>query len=480
VKGFLSSKCLESLFLFRTIYFNLSTKTLKGILHTILLCLLLPLMALSQGNDQCIGPNIGTGALFTKESVGCVPFTVVVEKTDDNSKEHQYIFNYKGGIPANAVTEKIFTYTQPGAYKLMQISYRKDNGQELRICAVITVLDTSKIEISPKICKNTVSLNLTDIRKNGTIPYDYCYINWGDGSTLEKVNLPASPVSHNYSNKTDKKISVKGGYIVEDCGGSNSINLKFPSINEPKIQELSKTGANKFTISFNNETGDDYAVLANGQVLMSQKGKLGQQQVSFENPNPNACFSIQLQNACYTNTTSKEICDISFKLNPTADGNELIWTKPAPESIKDFTLNKSNGVISPVNGVSYTDREVSCNEENCYQLRFTSNGSSFISEKLCVINKLIPCETAISIHVPTAFSPNGDGINDKLFLYGDLEKFVSMKIFNRRGHFVKLINYPYEQWTGDDLPVGLYEYLLKLKTSANKEFTLHGTITLMK
>lgn len=453
---------------------------MKGILHTILLCFLFPLSTFSQGNDQCTGPNIGTGALFTKETVGCVPFTVVVEKPDDSSIDHQYVFNYKGGPPTNTVKEKTFTYSQPGAYKLMQISFRKDNGQELRICAVITVLDTSKIEANPKICNNTVSLDLSDVRKNGTIPYDYCYINWGDGSMLEKVNLPTIPVSHTYTDKTTKKISIKGGYIVEDCGGSNSINLKFPTIDEPKIQELRKTGTNKFTISFNNETGSDYAILANGQAVLSQKGKLGQQQVLFDNPTTNTCYSVQLQNTCFTNTTSKEVCDISLSLNPTADGNELTWLKPSPEPIKGITLTKNNTIQLPASNTAYADKEVSCNSENCYQIRFTSNESVFISEQLCIKNTLIPCETVIPIHVPTAFSPNNDGVNDVLLLFGDLERFISLKIFNRRGHVVKLINYPYETWTGDDQPAGLYQYLLKLKSSANKEFILQGTITLVK
>ncbi|RYU93293.1 T9SS type B sorting domain-containing protein [Emticicia agri] len=453
---------------------------MKGILHTILICCFFPLLAFSQGNDQCIGPNIGTGSIYPKATVGCVPFTVEIEKTEINSRDSQYIYMYVGGPPTNAVTAKSFTYTKPGAYKLMQISYRNDNGQELRTCATITVLDTAKIEINPKICNNTVSLNLSDVRKNGTIPYDYCYINWGDGSTLEKVNLPTVPVSHTYTDKTDKKISVKGGYIVEDCGGSNSINLKFPIINEPKIQELSKTAANKFAISFTNETGDDYAILANGQELFSKKGKLGLEQVSFDNPNANTCYSIQLQNACFTNTTSKEVCDINFQLKPTTDGNELTWLKPAPEPITNFTLIKNNNKSVAANNSFYSDKEVTCNDQYCYQLKFMSNGSSFSSEQLCVKNTLISCETLIPIHVPTAFSPNNDGVNDKLLLFGDLEKFISLKIYNRRGHVVKTINYPYEAWNGDDQPAGIYEYMLKIRTNTYNEFILLGVVTLIK
>jgi gliding motility-associated-like protein len=453
---------------------------LKGILHTVLFYLFFPLLAYSQGNDQCIGPNIGTGALYTKATVGCVPFTVEIEKTDENSRDNQYIYKYTGGIPTNAITEKHFTYTQPGAYKLMQISYRKENGQELRICTTITVLDTPSVEISPKFCNNTISLTLTDVRKNGTIPYDFCYINWGDGSAIEKVNLPTTSVSHLYADKSERKINVKGGYLVNDCGGNTTLNLVFPSINEPKIQELIKTGENTFSITFTNVTGDDYAVLADGKVLISQKGKLGKQQVSFNNDALNACYSIQLQNACHSNITSKPVCDINFQLNPAINGNELTWMKPAPKPINDLTLIKNNGLKIPVNADSYTDTDISCNQENCYQLSFTSNGSSFSSQKLCVKNYQISCGTDIPILIPTAFSPNGDQINDKLYLYGDLEKFVSLKVFNRRGHIVKQINYPYEEWTGDDLPAGLYEYILKYKGSTNKEFTIQGTVTLLK
>lgn len=403
-----------------------------------------------------------------------------MKKTDDNSRDNQYIYKYTGGVPDNAVTQKSFTYTQPGAYKLMQISYRKDNGQELRICTTVTVLDTPRIEINPKFCNNRISLDLADVRKNETIPYDFCYINWGDGSATEKVNLPTTPVSHVYADKTDKKINVKGGYIVNDCGGSTTLPLVFPTINEPKIQELQKTGENTLAISFNNETGNDYAVLADGKALISEKGRLGKQQVTFNNNNPDACYSIQLQNACFSNTDSKPLCDINFKLHQTANGNELTWTKPAPEPVKDLVLIKDNGMKIPVSGGFYTDTDVVCNEEHCYKLVFTSNGSTFTSQKLCVKNSQISCGTDIPILIPTAFSPNGDQINDKLFLYGDLEKFISIEIFNRRGHIVKQIKYPYEEWTGDDLPAGLYEYLLKFRNSINKELTLQGTITLIK
>lgn len=452
---------------------------MKGILHTVLFAILPVSLALCQ-NDQCIGPNIGTGALYTQRTVGCVPFTVQIEKTAENSTDNQYIFNYKGGPPVNAVTQKTFTYRQPGAYKLMQISYRKDTKQELRICTIITVLDTAHIDINPKICDNSISLNLNDERQNGTIPYDFCYINWGDGSASEKVNLPSGSIAHTYANKSVRKINVKGGYIVDNCGGTSSIDLQFPTISEPKIQELVKTGENKFTLSFNNETGDDYTVLADGNVLLTQKGKLGQERVSFEHNNINACYHVQLQNSCFTNTTSKEVCDTGISVTSAIDGNELIWSNPSRTPIRDFILKKNNTIDIPLSGTSYLDKEVNCNEEVCYQVSYKTNESIFIGNKLCIKNTMIPCGTLGLIHIPSAFSPNNDGINDKLFLFGDLEKFVSLKIFNRRGYIIKQIDYPYEAWTGDNQPAGIYEYLLKFKNISKQESTLQGTITLLK
>ncbi len=54
---------------------------------------------------------------------------------------------------------------------------------------------------------------------------------------------------------------------------------------------------------------------------------------------------------------------------------------------------------------------------------------------LCLLLQAQCIHTPIDdIYVPNAFSPNGDGVNDKLFVYGDGE-FI-LKIFDRWGEKV--------------------------------------------
>ena len=455
---------------------------MKKVLHITLWIFLSSLSAMSQviNNDQCTGPNIGTGALFTLKTVGCVPLTVQVNKTDNESSNHKYLYDYRGGTPTNLAVEKSHTYSTPGAYRLMQVSFRKDNGQELRICAIITVLDTSKLELKPTICGNKVNLAITDIRKNGTLPYDFCYLDWGDGSIVDKINLPAGIVSHTYINQTDKKIRVRGGYIVDDCGGSNSISIKFPTATQPKIKEIEKLEKDKLSISFTNETGDDFNILSNNVLLASNKGELGLQKVIFSNTVKTACYSIQLVNTCFAKNVSQEVCDIDFQVTERVEGNELIWKKPTAQLIKDWIILKNTTNKISVDESPYLDNTVVCNESNCYQIRFISDESVFLSEKVCLKNTLISCNSGIPIFFPLAFSPNNDGINDVLEIKGELDKFISLTIVDHLGHTLKVINQSNDSWDGSNQPAGIYAYRLKTKAKNNKETEVFGRIILIK
>ena len=124
---------------------------LKKALHIAFLIGLSTLTSFCQVlNDQCNGPNIGSGSLYAEKMIGCVPFTLRIIKTDTQSTGHKFIYDYKGGVPTNLVEGKSHTYTTPGAYKVLQSSFRKDNGQELRVCGIVTVLDTNKLILKPK------------------------------------------------------------------------------------------------------------------------------------------------------------------------------------------------------------------------------------------------------------------------------------------------------------------------------------------
>lgn len=431
-------------------------------------------------NDQCTGPNIGSGNLYAEKMIGCVPFTLRIIKTDTQSTGHKFVYDYKGGSPTNLVEEKTHTYTTPGAYKLMQTSFRKDNGQELRVCGVVTVLDTNKLILKPKICGNKVSLEIIDGKKAGLLPYDYCLVDWGDASPIEKINLPSAIVSHNYVNQTDKKISVMGRYEVDFCPTNNSIIIVFPKANQPQISVLEKTGQANFSLSFNNYSGENIKILANNIVIASKTGEIGFQKISFTNAAKNACYAIQLESNCFSNNISKEVCDIDFEVNPSETANELKWKTPKPEVIKGFTLIKNNGTKLLAKGIFYADTTIKCNQQNCYQINFSSNETLFISEKICVQNSLIKCFVNVPIYLPSAFSPNNDGINDTFRIIGEQDKFISLSIFDHLGKIITIITNLNDSWNGENYLSGIYPYKLKAKDATNKEVELFGKVLLLR
>jgi len=76
-------------------------------------------------------------------------------------------------------------------------------------------------------------------------------------------------------------------------------------------------------------------------------------------------------------------------------------------------------------------------------------------------------EPAFSVTIPTAFSPNGDGINDSWGPVGVLQgvKGYELLIFNRWGEILfqtKDVNATWDgTYMGDPVPEGFYQYNMR-------------------
>lgn len=94
------------------------------------------------------------------------------------------------------------------------------------------------------------------------------------------------------------------------------------------------------------------------------------------------------------------------------------------------------------------------------------------------------------VYFPSAFSPNGDGINDKFNLMGgsDLSLISSLRVYDRWGGLVfeKQSFSPDGQdgWDGmvkgRPAPVGLYAFTAVVKMDDNQERPISGTVQLMR
>lgn len=88
-------------------------------------------------------------------------------------------------------------------------------------------------------------------------------------------------------------------------------------------------------------------------------------------------------------------------------------------------------------------------------------------------------------NIPNAFTPNGDGKNDRFqVLPLDNYKLVRFNIFNRFGQLVFSSTDSHVGWDGRfnslDQPTGVYVYQLEMVSAQNKRIVRQGTVTLLR
>jgi len=88
------------------------------------------------------------------------------------------------------------------------------------------------------------------------------------------------------------------------------------------------------------------------------------------------------------------------------------------------------------------------------------------------------------VEVPNAFSPNGDGRNDRVFVKGFGLAKINWKIYNRWGELVFFTNDYLEGWDGNSngkiQPQDVYHYVVEVEYSDGRKGTKKGDITLLR
>lgn len=88
------------------------------------------------------------------------------------------------------------------------------------------------------------------------------------------------------------------------------------------------------------------------------------------------------------------------------------------------------------------------------------------------------------VHIPTAFTPNGDGKNDFFGPIGKVPEGYSMQVYNRNGELVFKSQSLYDRWDGvfrgKPQPVGVFIYYVKYLDLQNKMHQEKGTLVLIR
>ena len=154
----------------------------------------------------------------------------------------------------------------------------------------------------------------------------------------------------------------------------------------------------------------------------------------------------------------------STTISATGSGGIYTWTPPGTLSCSNCLTSTATPLITTLYTITITD---------------IFNCSS--SDDLLVT--VIPNEGG-GIGVPTAFSPNNDGNNDELFVYGSGMENMKFQVYNRYGQKVFETTDQTIGWNGklngSEMNPGIFTWVLEFNYFGEETQVLKGNTTLIK
>ncbi len=192
-------------------------------------------------------------------------------------------------------------------------------------------------------------------------------------------------------------------------------------------------------------------------------------------------------------TTYHVVVSDLHQCTATDDVQLSVFPKPTPlfsETSITHCFDNNNALTLTANwGQSFlwkpsgeTTQRIQVINEGTYTLTATDlNGCSY-SESISVTEF---CET--ELFVPTAFSPNGDGLNDSMKIFGKHFTAFKITIFNRWGEIIFNSTDENIQWNGmykgEQMPIGTYPWTITYENvfdNTHTEKVLNGSVTLVR
>jgi gliding motility-associated-like protein len=309
--------------------------------------------------------------------------------------------------------------------------------------------------------------------------------NFGENASIEQSTSPG-PHEITYSTEGPKNISLKATNDV-GCTVTTYYNLFVSNTPEKPVIISSKT---KLCV------GDVLALsttaLANGTYHWT-----GPDNFLSSDQNPEIIITGPENSGDYTLITKTGDCESE----PTILTIPSIFKTPIAEFETDPILQAKYGAPIAVNFINlsqeadsflwnFGDGNTSTEKSplhtysipGSYDIILTASNENGCSN-VVTQGKIVVLKDA-SISIPGVFSPNGDGINDQ-FQVGIVNlKSYFITIVNRWGIRVFQNSNILSNWDGklrgEDLPVGVYYYVINARDITNKSIRLSGSITLIR
>ncbi len=395
-----------------------------------------------------------------------------------------YEWNFGDGSPINTQATPTHAFNSPGTFQVRMIAINPNACKPRDTVYLTFVVDTNSIKadfdmIQVDSCK-PYTATFTNRSKLSKTPANTVYTwDFGDGTTYTGTTPPmhyfpdsgyftvtlrmTDPTACNSPDSVKKTLHFNNTYVKTEltdpgliCVG-RSIVLNSNSQNATSFLWTISNGYTTTTptLSYKFDTVGNYRIkLVVYNPLSCNKVDSGEVTIQVK-PMPTADFThepvIPITNmpVTYTNK-SKNATDYTWSFG---DGS-------GSKEINPVKLFKRTG--------SYSTCLYALNEFGC-------------ADTIC---RNVDADVFPLADVPTAFSPNGDGSNDILYVRGSGIETVDLKIFNRWGQLVfetKDINVGWDgTYKGKPQEMEGYAFTLSVKFIDETTFFKKGNITLLR
>jgi len=413
----------------------------------------------------------------------CLGTPVTIVNTSVNATSYQWDFG-DGSPTSNAQTPPPHTYTAVGTYKIrlictnpiacnladtFSLTVTVDNNK-INPSFVATVVDTCAPFLTT--FKNTSQVSATP---SGTV----YFWEFGDGSTY----TGQTPPGKNYAKAGTYTITL----VMTDPTACNSPDSVSQTVTFR--DDLVKAGFNVPDLVC---LGDSFAPSNTSVLAETYLWNFGDNKTStlarpFHKFDSAGTYKVTLM--AYNPNTCNKVDSLSkvitVKPSPLAD---FSYTPiiPVTNEINRFTNLSQNAVSYNWNfgdgtGTTETNPEHFYKRSGTYDVCLVAMNKEGCADTTC---KPITADILPLADIPNAFSPNGDGNNDILYVVGAAIESIDLKIYNRWGQLVFESTDVKKGWdgtyNGKRQEVDVYAYTLNVRFVDDTTMFKKGNVTLLK
>ncbi len=424
-----------------------------------------------------------------RDTSGCVPLIADFEDTLAQGKKYIWDFNDGSPLVTTLVPKIKHTFNTVGLFrvKLVSVDSTTCNLADTAYVTMRVRNDEATLQFSSTKLPPCASLAYQFTNTSTAIkPFKANSFRWEFGDGLSQ-SAGLGPVVHTYASAGTydvRLVLIDSNY----CNEPDSIVKQIRIATNVKAQFVTPSfGCVPYTAEFKNtslggllfkwEFGDGTtSTVTDPTHLYNNLGTYNVRLIAFDSvtcnkidtsaffqitvsPNPSSGFT-------YSPNPPESNTPVSF-LNSAIGGTRYKWIFGDGDTLftirPDTTVKHLYKISGTFNTCLVTYNNANCSDTSCQSLTIT------------IVN---------GIDVANAFSPNGDGQNDRIFMRGYGVSKMTWSIYNRWGILVYSGTNPNEGWDGTYQgklqPQDVYHYTLVVEFSSKERVIKKGDITLLR